>query len=518
MSLGALASRVKAGVLDSERMNDFGTSRVKRKVKRVNATVIGSGFAGSILAWILTSRGKSVALVDQVRHPRFAVGESSTPIADSILRQLGDRYDLPELRELSCWGSWQRAYPDLPCGRKRGFSYFVHESGESFSENRLGEKSLLVAASPTDDRADTHWHRASIDTFLWKKAVAAGAVDLTGHRVVNLEHGGLSKPRVICKECLDKASASSNEEIEIESEWVFDASGSSGVFSKFLKVEDQTRRLRTNTHARFAHFEGIKPWGDVVGPGVRQDFELPFSADDAAQHHLFSQGWMWMLRFQHGVTSVGYTAPTSSPLLSFEDLAEKYPTIGSLFSESRLVAPSGGPVVTQRLQRWFAPHPQPRCVMLPTSALTLDPLHSTGIAHALAGVERLAGIVLSKDNPEQLLAKYSQVLTDETLLIDRLVQMAYRNLSRFELFATACMLYFAGAIRCEEAYQAGESPSHLWNAGDEAFGQFVSWVDSRLDTADSSLLSEIRHRLEPWNTAGLMDAAVRNRYAYTATK
>ena len=128
---------------------------------KVDVTVIGSGFSGSILAWVLASRGLSVVLVDRAKHPRFAIGESSTPIADSILRQLAEDYQIPVLHELSCWGSWQESHPDLPCGRKRGFSYLLHEKGKAFGEDAVGQKSLLVAASPTDFQSDTHWHRAS---------------------------------------------------------------------------------------------------------------------------------------------------------------------------------------------------------------------------------------------------------------------------------------------------------------------------------------------------------------------
>ena len=156
--------------------------------------------------------------------------------------------------------------------------------------------------------------------------------------------------------------------------------------------------------------------------------------------------------------------------------------------------------------------------MLPTAALTLDPLHSTGIAHALAGVDRVAERVLSGSNSESAWEQYESILCDETKLLDKMVHMAYRNVSHFERFTVACMLYFAAAIRCEETYQAGLTPSHLWNAGEERFTDLVDWVDSVIDHADQRVISEIRRKLEPWNSAGLMDPEVKNRYAYTATK
>ena len=104
------------------------------KLFDADVAIIGSGFSGSILAWILASRGRSVALIDVATHPRFAIGESSTPIADLMLRRLGVRYGLESLQTMSSYGLWQRFHPEVACGRKRGFSYYVHQAGKEFTE------------------------------------------------------------------------------------------------------------------------------------------------------------------------------------------------------------------------------------------------------------------------------------------------------------------------------------------------------------------------------------------------
>jgi FADH2 O2-dependent halogenase len=56
-------------------------------VSRIDADVaiVGSGFAGSLTALALLRRGQRVALVERGRHPRFAIGESSTPLANLLL-------------------------------------------------------------------------------------------------------------------------------------------------------------------------------------------------------------------------------------------------------------------------------------------------------------------------------------------------------------------------------------------------------------------------------------------------
>jgi FADH2 O2-dependent halogenase len=248
--------------------------------------------------------------------------------------------------------------------------------------------------------------------------------------------------------------------------------------------------------------------------GIATDRD-PFDADDAAQHHLLGSGWMWMLRLNHDRTSIGYTAPLACPL----DWSE-YPSIKDLLRESGIIGPKGGLRRSGRLQRWYEPVIDSRRILLPTAATTIDPLHSTGIAHALAGVERIAGIVL-ESSPADLaerVAQYRRSVLEETRLLDRLVSTAYATIQDFPRFTAACMLYFAGAIACEERYQRGETPTHLWNADDSEFVALVDWACGALEDRASDPLDRIRDRLAPWNTAGLMDPASAGRYAYTATK
>ena len=84
-----------------------------------DVAVVGSGFAGSLIALALTKRGRRVVLVERGRHPRFAIGESSTPLANLLLEELADRYDLPRIRTFSKWGTWQREHPGVACGDVR---------------------------------------------------------------------------------------------------------------------------------------------------------------------------------------------------------------------------------------------------------------------------------------------------------------------------------------------------------------------------------------------------------------
>src|SRR5712692_8636542 len=94
-----------------------------------DVAIVGSGFAGSLLALVARKLGRSVVLLERGTHPRFAIGESSSPLANLLLEEIADRYDLPRVRPLAKWGSWQRTYPEIGCGLKRGFSFFAHAEG-----------------------------------------------------------------------------------------------------------------------------------------------------------------------------------------------------------------------------------------------------------------------------------------------------------------------------------------------------------------------------------------------------
>ncbi|NND99847.1 MAG: FAD-dependent oxidoreductase [Pirellulaceae bacterium] len=463
-----------------------------------DVAIIGSGFAGSILAWILAKHGRRVALIDAASHPRFAIGESSTPIADLVLRRLGDKHAIAELVNLSTFGSWQKHHPEISCGKKRGFSYYVHSKGQLFAESDRHEHSLLVAASASDAVADTHWYRSEVDAFLHARAIESGAIDFANQAVVNLTPD-------------DEAFITLSGGQTIRSTYVIDASGQACVMARLLGMTDLAPTLATNTRCTFAHYRGVASWSAATDTD-----RFPFDSDDAAQHHLIDDGWLWMLRFNNGITSVGRT--TTSPRVG-PIVPDNYPTIEQMFSRAKMIAPDDGPRVSGRLQRLFQPAVSQTCWMLPTAAATIDPLHSTGIAHALAGVDRTVDLILSgADQPTVM--QYAQTVTAEARFLDLLISTAYRSMHEFSRFTTAGMLYFAAAIGCEERYQQGETPSHLFNADDNAFVSAVESSCSELvvDIDPHVIADRIRLSISPWNTAGLLDPTVHNRYAYTATK
>ena len=110
--------------------------------------IIGTGFSGTLLAMIARRTGRSVMLLERGSHPRFAIGESTSPLINLVIEQLADRYDLPRLKPLTTWGEWQRTYPQMVGGFKRGSTYFKHESGTRYRAAADRSNQLLVSACP----------------------------------------------------------------------------------------------------------------------------------------------------------------------------------------------------------------------------------------------------------------------------------------------------------------------------------------------------------------------------------
>src|SRR5688572_12581718 len=100
--------------------------------ERFDLVITGSGFAGSLMAMIAQKLGYSVLLLEKGSHPRFVIGESSTPLTNLLLETIAKDYDLPRIAALAKWGTWQKSHPEIACGLKRGFSFFHHSIGQKF--------------------------------------------------------------------------------------------------------------------------------------------------------------------------------------------------------------------------------------------------------------------------------------------------------------------------------------------------------------------------------------------------
>src|SRR5688572_10370289 len=209
------------------------------------------------MAMIAQRLGCRTVLLERGRHPRFAIGESASPLA--------------RIRPLSTYGSWQRSYPDVVCGLKRGFTYFRHERDTSYRAGADRCNQLLVAASPGDELSDTHWLRSDVDHFLAREAISAGVEYLDEMQIEtwDRDEGGsmLSGRR-------------RGALVSMRAPLVIDASGPSGFISRAMSFPNRGFAGYPNTQALFSHFTGVARCGEMsefaAAPLKGAPYEGPF--------------------------------------------------------------------------------------------------------------------------------------------------------------------------------------------------------------------------------------------------
>ncbi len=489
---------------------------------KFDVCIIGAGFGGGLLAWILARAGQSVLLLDRNKHPRFAIGESSTPLADFLLERLSHRYKLSELLPLCRWGSWQTTLPEIRAGKKRGFSYYAHKQGQPFDDDGH-RNSLMVAASVSDDVSDTHWMRSDVDHWITTRAKDAGAAVWEEFRLTQIDESEQGWTL--------RGTDRYGHAVSWESSFMVDSSGSGSVLPTAIGLEDMSDTLKTRTSAIFGHFLEVGSMTEVMRCHEFETASDPFDGDDAAQHHILEDGsWLWMLRFIDGTTSVGLVEQTHHTVPPFENpegrwraMLQNYPTVRSLLENATLADPcelNGEPSLgaIHRISRLWSRCAGTNWALLPGTAGIVDPLHSTGIAHVLSGVGRLAELLLHDPPRKDLLHEYSEQVISEVRWIDSIIDVCYLAMQHsFELFKTACSFYFFAAVRCERRIASkGTQEGGFLLAGEEQYRQGVEEARQRIGQISSpaeeqQVLVWMRSRLAKWDDIGLLSNASQNR-------
>ena len=484
----------------------------------VDVAIVGSGFGGSLAALGLMRRGRRVALIERGRHPRFAIGESSTPLANLRLEELADKYELPSVRAFSQWGSWQRAHPDVAAGLKRGFTFYFHESGRGFEDPNDRDRQLLVAASPNDEVSDTHWYRPDFDHALVREAEAAGAIYLDETKIARVgSEGDISVLE----------GTRNGRTVHITAGFVIDASGPRGFLHHALRLGEATDRWLPGTQGIYTHFEDVGRWDRIRPPADTP----PYPADDAAVHHVFDGGWIWILRFNNGLTSAG-AALTDARAASlgaadggaaWHRLLTQLPAVRDQFASARAVLPFFySPRVSFRSKRVSGPS----WALLPSAAGVIDPLLSTGFALTLSGIVRLLDL-LERTSPgserEAALRAYERATLDELDATERLVAALYASMDDAALFKRLTLLYFAAASFSEAVRRLGRpalAPGFLL-CGHPTFGPELkeitrSAMSRPRGQARRDLEARIDRAIEPFDTIGLLDRTRRDWYPVVA--
>ena len=260
--------------------------------------IVGSGFGGSLTALLLQRIGLSAVLIDRTSHPRFAIGESSTPNADLSAAPAG-----PRLRPAATRAARQvRHLASAPIPRSSAASsaasaIFTTAAAQRFSVDPDHTTELLVAASPDDEHSDTHWLRSDVDAFLAREAASSASRCSKTHTVTLAPRGNGWR-----------LSGTQHEEaVQIDAEFIIDGTGEFGLVPRTLGIASRAETLATNSRTVFGHFREPAALARTCceqSGGVVADH--PFPCDHAALHQVLDDGWMYQLGFNNGVVSAGF--------------------------------------------------------------------------------------------------------------------------------------------------------------------------------------------------------------------
>jgi FADH2 O2-dependent halogenase len=481
-----------------------------------DVAIVGSGFAGAMTAMALRRCGRSVVLLERGRHPRFAIGESSTPLANLLIEEIADRYSLPRLRPFSKWGTWQATYPEVGCGLKRGFTFLRHDVGEPFADTSAHDRQLLVAASPHDGIADTHWYRPDFDERLVQEAQAEGAEYFDDTALEDVSFAG---------DRVTLTGMRAGRKLRVRTRFVIDASGPRGFLARALAISESPTAWLPPTQGLYTHFTGVARWDALVDTGGLP----PYPVDDAALHHVWPGGWMWVLRFNNGITSAGVAVREGrleDGEAAWSRILDALPSVRAQFAAATPVLPF---VHAKRVAYRCDVAAGPRWAMLPSAAGVIDPLLSTGFPLTLLGIGRLVDLLertWTSGDREGALAAYARVTQDELDATERLVAALYASMGDFALFKRLGLLYFAAASYAEAVRRLGhpERAQGFLLHADPRFGPALrecSLAALALGRAPSALgrhalMAAIDRTIEPYDTAGLLDRSRRDWYPVLA--
>jgi FADH2 O2-dependent halogenase len=250
----------------------------------------------------------------------------------------------------------------------------------------------------------------------------------------------------------------------------------------------------------------------------------PYPLDDAALHHVFDGGWMWVLRFGNGVTSAGVAVTDAlAAELQLRDgapawarLLARYPSIAAQFADAEAIREF---TWMPRLASHVSEAAGARWALLPSAAAFVDPLFSTGMPLTLLGIERLgrmleqgellggARTTSAQGDATWSVDRYSRVTLAEADHTAGFIAGCYAAFPRFAEFTDYSMFYFAAA-------SYGEMKRRLAGAAGPSApaGEFL-----RVD--DTAFAAALRRLSPAANTARVASAtlnaqcSVPNRYA-----
>ncbi|MCB9759075.1 MAG: tryptophan 7-halogenase [Alphaproteobacteria bacterium] len=395
-----------------------------------DCVVIGGGPAGATFAGIVSKYAPhlSVTVLERARFPRWRIGESTIPVMNGVLRDLG-LFDemirtcpVKKLGAVFVWGKdrtpWNvdfLALHGLGSVQEVGTIDIVGRDLEALRGGRKDLKNPLIAFNVRRDRFDQR---------LLERAGELGAevrFDTEVTDVLRDDAGAVCGVRW----------SSPDGEGTIHTPFVLDASG----LASMLTRGDRQRDDFTNNFAAFGYLSNAG-W-KVTCSGTR-DFTTVYIVSCA-------QGWIWYFPIDEDVMSVGCVTRTEHfrERMKEVSLEEFYwetlrgcPEVADLITDASLrddIMPNGARVrACQDWSSWARRFVGPGWASAGDAAVFIDPIISSGMTRAMLSAHRAAYTFLTQHarpevDREALWETYADFVRGEASAMLRLARLFYGN-------------------------------------------------------------------------------------------
>ncbi|HEV2764183.1 MAG TPA: tryptophan 7-halogenase [Pyrinomonadaceae bacterium] len=391
--------------------------------------IMGTGIGGSMLGAILSRHGLKVLMLDSETHPRFTIGEATTPDTNFRLKLLSLKYDLPEISHLSAFHP-TRDFVSPACGVKRAFSFLYQREGKDQVATETHQYPTL--APPMGP--DCHFFRQDTDAYMMAVAVSYGAKVRQQTRIADFD----------IQE--DHVTLRSEKGDTFRGKYLVDGTGMKSVLANKFGLRDDPDKFRTNTRAIFTHMVGVKLY-DQVGP-PRKDHGHKYPHSQSTLHHVFEGGWFWIIPFNNHIDSTNPLCSVGLVLnrrihpetgmdaeTEFWSYVKKFPDMMRQFEGAQAVR---GWTSTGRLQYGATRVSGHRYSLLSHAAFFIDPLYSTGLALTTAWVDLLGGQLLkafeTNDFSVESFEHLNQFFKNNISYADEVVSCSFVAFRDFELW------------------------------------------------------------------------------------
>lgn len=401
--------------------------------------VLGTGIAGTMLSCILAKHGRSVLMIDNGVHPRFAIGESTIPQTSQLISLVAREFGVHEFHHIGLNSPGElRKHVTNNCGIKRLFGFAFHRLGEAHRTEEAHQFGNVW-------RDENHLFRQDIDSYLYHLAVGYGARGLQSTQIqaVNIDERGA---QVV-------AGGRS-----YSARFVVDGTGHKSILADKYGLRDNPCPMVSSSRSIFTHVVNVGQFEDTVGKRLTEPFNR------GTLHHIFKRGWFWVIPFNNWegapnpLVSVGVTVddrywpedPKLSPEEEFESFVQKLPSVIPQFRAAYAIRPW---VRTKRIQ--YSSHRTigPRFALLSHAAGFIDPLFSRGLISTLQNLRTLSRALLDALHDDDFAVDRFEGVDREQIrnfsFADRIVAAAYSSWDDFELWNAWVRVWAIGAHAAE---------------------------------------------------------------------